>query len=185
MATTVADEVPGDLVEVGRVMGAHGVKGRVKIAPHGSVRDTVMARSRDWWLIKSPPGRPDLPEPAVPLRVLSMRIQLDVVVAQIEGIDDRDAAQALKGARIAISRAAFPVSADDEYYWVDLIGCRVANPVGVELGEVAGIEEFGAHPLLRVVGPDHAERLIPFTPQHVESVDVAQRRIVVDWNLDY
>ena len=165
--------VPADLVVVGRVAGAHGVRGWIKVVPFSDARDSVLRATTRWWL-----GR------AVH-EVLDSRPQGTAVVAQLRGTSDRDAAEALKGAEVAISRAAFPVVGADEYYWIDLIGCEVSNPAGIVLGTVTELQDYGAHPVLAVRGRDGVGRLIPFVDRHVLSVDLAGRRIVADWDLDY
>jgi 16S rRNA processing protein RimM len=99
-------------------------------------------------------------------------------------VPDRDAAEALRGARIFVARASFPTAGEDEYYWVDLLGCAVANREGVAFGTVAELIDTGAHSVLRVVEGEN-ERLIPFVGAYVDTVDLAARRIVVDWGLDF
>lgn len=168
-----AQPAPTDLVVVGRVSGAYGVRGWVKIVPFSDARDSVLRAVSAWWLGGT------LHE------VLESRPQGSSVVAQLRGVADRNAAEALKGAEVAISRAAFPTAGADEYYWIDLVGCEVVNPAGTVLGAVTELQEFGAHPVLAVRGPDGVERLIPFVDRHVLSVDLAGRRIVADWDLDY
>ena len=102
---------------------------------------------------------------------------------------DRDAAEALKGARISIPRRYFPVTDDDEFYWVDLIGLAVENEAGEAFGTIDGLMETGAHQnlLVRTEGSDGktVERLIPFVDAFVKTVDLAGRRVVVDWQSDY
>ena len=73
----------------------------------------------------------------------------------------------------------------NEFYWADLVGLAVVNRQGVKLGSVAAVEDFGAHPLLRVTDDDGAPRLIPFVAAYMDGVDVAAGRIDVDWQLDY
>jgi 16S rRNA processing protein RimM len=101
-------------------------------------------------------------------------------------VPDRTAAEALRGARVFIGRASFPTPDPDEFYWVDLIGLQVFNREGVLLGEVLGLIDNGVHSVLQVrADPAAAERLIPFVAAYVDRVDLAARRIDVDWGLDY
>lgn len=79
----------------------------------------------------------------------------------------------------------FPEPDDDEFYWVDLIGATVVNEQQETLGTVGGLIDNGAHQILRIVGEGEVERLVPFVEVYVKSVDVAGKRIVVDWGLDY
>jgi 16S rRNA processing protein RimM len=121
------------------------------------------------------------------LRVVQAREQGDGVVATVQDLDDRDAAEALKGARIFVARASFPTPDEGEFYWVDLIGLDVVNRAGQALGPVVGLIETGPHCVLRIQPADPAqpEVLVPFVQAYVDAVDLAGRRITVDWEADY
>ncbi len=134
-----------------------------------------------------------LSQPAL-LRVKSAKEQGDVIVATIDGLDDRNGAEALKGARVFVSRSAFPTpDSDDEFYWIDLIGLDVVNREGQALGTVIDLLDTGPHCVLRCSLPagetskpgDAAERLIPFVSAYIDRVSLAERLIVADWGLDY
>ena len=116
-----------------------------------------------------------------------MRDQGDAIVCTAPEIPDRDAAEAMKGVRVFVSRASFPKTDDGEFYWVDLIGLAVVNREQAALGEVVGLIDTGPHCVLRVQPADAAadERLIPFVDAYVDAVDVPGRRILVDWGLDF
>ena len=120
-----------------------------------------------------------------------VRDQGDAVVAMSPEIPDRDAAEAMKGVRVFVPRAAFPQADPDEFYWVDLIGLQVFNRDAVALGEVVGLIDTGPHCVLRVQPPAEAgapapeERLIPFVEAYVDRVDLPGRRVLVDWGLDF
>jgi 16S rRNA processing protein RimM len=136
------------------------------------------------WHLKAPDDSPvGVPLPPL-LRITQAREQGSAVVAGAQEVPDRDAAQALKGARVFVARASFPTPADDEYYWVDLIGCAVVNRDGAALGTVAGLIDTGAHSVLQVAAGD-VQRLIPFVAAYIGTVDLAARRIEVDWGLDF
>jgi 16S rRNA processing protein RimM len=175
---------PADAVEVGAVIDAYGLKGWVKVAPHAQGGSALLAAKR-WWLVK---GR----ERQSTVRITA-KVHGDSVVGQLGGVADRDAALLMRGSRIYVSRAEFPAPAADEYYWVDLMGLDVANEAGVELGKVADLIDNGAQSVLRVEYPSTGkdgkpatgERLIPFVGVFVKSVDLAAKRIVVDWEADY
>jgi 16S rRNA processing protein RimM len=144
------------------------------------------------------------------LQMTLVREQGDIVVGTAEGLDDRNAAEALKGARVFVSRSAFPTPDEGEYYWIDLIGLDVVNPQGDYLGKVADLMDTGPHSVLRclsqtpIEAPTEApgeaaadvaqdaaapaqvtERLIPFVDAYIVSVSLADKRIVADWGLDY
>ncbi len=123
------------------------------------------------------------------LPIRQAREHSDSVVAQAQGVDDRDAAEALRGARIFVPRSSFPTAAEDEYYWVDLIGLEVVNREGVALGSVRELLATGPQTTLVLSFPQEGgkegERMIPFVSAFVDRVDIAGRRIVVDWQPDY
>lgn len=180
---------PGDAVEVGRIVDAWGIKGGIKVQPFSSDPQALFS-SRRWWL--QPPATQRGATPSL-LRITAAREQGDVIVATAQEIADRNAAEALRGWRVFVSRGSFPSTGDDEYYWVDLIGLAVVNRQGEALGSVADLLDTGAHSVLRVTtvepGADgqlqERERLIPFVAAYVDAVSLAERRITVDWGLDY
>lgn len=195
MAVAADDAVswPDDAVEVGRVADAWGVKGWIKVQPYAADPAALVA-ARHWFL--KPPEGPSPVKPAntAPRRlppsldIVSARRHGDVVVAGAKEVPDRNAAEALKGARVFVSRANFPTAADDEYYWVDLIGLAVVNREGQHLGRVADLIDTGPHTVLRIVddaAPEPQERLVPFVNAYVDDVSLAERRITVDWGLDF
>src|SRR5690606_29881928 len=131
-------------------------------------------------------------EGCVAVRVAELMAHTDGLVAQIEGIDDRHAAEALKGCRIRLPRLAFPRPAARELYWVDLIGLDVVNREGEPMGVVRDLMRTGPTDVLvleyteTIDGePRSAERLIPFVDAYVDGVDKVARRITVDWQADY
>lgn len=141
--------VPEDLVVVGYVTGAYGVAGWVRVKPFSADADALLG-TRRWWL--SAPG-PALVEAASDVRdvdMLQAKSHGGDVVAQLMGVVGRDAAEALKGAQVQISRNHFPALSDDEFYWIDLIGLSVQNLRGEPLGVVSDLMDNGAHPILRV-----------------------------------
>lgn len=187
---------PGDAVEVGRVLGAWGIKGAIRVLPFAKDPQALFSSRR--WFIRPPEG-PQVTVPAKPvaypalLRITQAREQGDDVVATAQELPDRNAAEAMKGARIFVARSSFPTAGDGEYYWVDLIGLAVVNRQGEALGTVVDLLDTGAHSVLRLrrpdaaegAPPDESERLIPFVAAYVDAVDLAGRRITVDWGLDY
>ncbi|MDP1899367.1 MAG: ribosome maturation factor RimM [Rubrivivax sp.] len=185
-----APALPADAIEVGRVLGAWGVKGAIKVKPFAADPQALFSSKR--WFIQPPEtprppgGRPAPPWPGL-LRVVTAREQGDGVVATAQEIADRDAAAALKGARVFVARSSFPTPDADEFYWVDLIGLEVSNTKGEAFGPVVGLIETGPHCVLRAQPPtpDAPEVLIPFVAAYVVQVDLPGRRIVVDWEADY
>ena len=186
---------PDDAVEVASIVDAWGIKGWIKVQPYAADPQALFATKR--WFLKPHesalghrPGRAAIP---TLLHIVQAKEHGDAIVAQAQEIPDRTAAEALHGVRIFVSRSSFPTADADEYYWVDLIGLAVSNRQGEALGTVVGLLDTGAHSVLRVA-PDarpegknaqETERLIPFVAAYVDSVSLSERRIVVDWGLDY
>lgn len=166
----------GDLqpVVLGRVSGLFGVRGWVKIHSYTAPRGNILEYRE--WLLGEPGGWRSC-------RVEDGHTQGKGVVAKVEGYDDRDQAASLVGLEIAVARRELPEPAEGEYYWADLIGLRVVNSEGVELGRVDSLLETGANDVLVVQG--ERQRLIPFTGQTVLTVDLASGRVTVDWDPDF
>jgi 16S rRNA processing protein RimM len=164
---------------MGRIAAPYGVKGWVKVLPLTSEPETLLAHNK-WW-IRRRLGKQDWVEHTLE----AGRQHGATLLAQLSGLADREAAAALNGADIGIPRSALPAAAEGEIYWSDLTGLDVVNREGLILGKVVGVQDFGAHPILRVADTAGAERLIPFVDAYVDHVDVGQRRIDVDWQPDY
>ncbi len=187
--------LPDDAVEVGRILDAWGVKGWLKILPHSS-QPAALFSAKCWFLqapdVKFRPGFSAFTG-TVTIVVDEAKTHSDSVVAKIDGLDDRNNAEALRGCRIFLPRSAFPKAAKDEYYWVDLIGLNVVNRKGVALGWVRDLMATGPNSVLCVEyqavqedGSSKAdERMIPFVSAYVDSVDIAGKLITVDWQPDY
>jgi 16S rRNA processing protein RimM len=187
--------LPDDAIEVGRVLDAWGVKGWVKILPHSSDADALFS-AKSWYLqVPDAKFRPGFTAftGTVSLNVDESKIHSGAVVAKFTSLDDRNAAEALRGARIFLSRSSFPAASTDEYYWVDLIGLNVVNREGVALGCVRDLMATGPHSVLCVEYASGqqdgstltAERMIPFVSAYVDAVDLAGKCITVDWQPDY
>ena len=102
-------------------------------------------------------------------------------MARIAGVEDRDAAQALRGVRLTIARAALPEPEDaEEFYQADLIGLAAEDPTGRPLGTVAAVENYGAGDFLEIQPPQGAPLLVPFTKVVVPLIDLEGGRVVVD-----
>ena len=182
-----APALPADAVEVGRVLGAWGIKGGIKVKPFAADPQALFSSKR-WYIQPPETARPPgvkPPEPLPPLlRVVTAKEQGDGVVATAQELPDRNAAEALKGARVFVSRASFPTPDEGEFYWIDLIGLDVLNRQDVALGRVVGLIETGPHCVLRIQPSEAtaAEVLIPFVAVYVDRVDQPAKRIHVDWN---
>jgi 16S rRNA processing protein RimM len=102
------------------------------------------------------------------------------LTVKLNGIDDRDQAQALRGAPVCVPRSELPQRDERDFYRADLIGCEVVNLAGVRLGVVQHFVETPAHALMVVRGAQ--EYWVPAVPQHLRRVDLRARQVVVDWN---
>ncbi|MDX1571762.1 MAG: ribosome maturation factor RimM [Xanthomonadales bacterium] len=158
-------------VQVGKVVGIHGLQGWLKVLSFTEPREAIFGY--------------------VPLRVGEEEIERFTgkahgrgLLMKIHGRDDRNAVEALVGAPIKIHREQLPEAADGEYYHVDLIGLDVVNSANESLGRVEQVMGTGANDVLVVAGD--RRRLIPFTIGHtVVDVDLDAGCIVVDWQTDW
>jgi 16S rRNA processing protein RimM len=196
--------LPADAIEIGRITDAWGIKGWFKVLPHSASPEALFS-SKAWFLL--PPDRPLKPkrsavtapaavsqthwtEPLL-LTVKEVKNHSDTVVACAHGMDDRNAAESLRGARIFVPRSSFPAAADGEYYWVDLLGLQVVNREGLDLGQVRDLMSTGPQTVLVIEAAPEAEggksieRMIPFVSAFVDGVDLPGKRITVDWQPDY
>ncbi|HEY8027199.1 MAG TPA: ribosome maturation factor RimM [Burkholderiaceae bacterium] len=177
--------IPSDLVVVGYVAGAYGLQGWIRIRPYSAEADALL-HAKTWWL-----GNPDAPAELRDVDMMHAKQHSGDVVAQLVGVAGREAAEALRGTVVQISRKHFPSLADDEFYWVDLIGLEVVDLQDQPIGVVESLMDNGAHPILRVAfaSPEDPSRqqetLIPFVDQYVKTVDRSARKIVADWSADY
>lgn len=162
-------------VTVGRLGAPYGVRGWLRIHSYTSPRENIL-RYSPWWVRMGGGWRP--------IVVRDGRTHGKGLVAAIEGVEDREAARALVGAEIAVERSVFDPPEPGQYYWTDLIGLRVENRAGVDLGVVDHLIDAGEHDVLVLKGA--RERMIPFVTGHtVLEVDLEEGRLVVDWEPDY
>ena len=188
-------KLPDDAIEVGRILDAWGVKGWLKVLPHSNDPEALL--SAETWYLQAPDAkfRPgfSLFSGTVSLKVDESKIHSGSVVAKFAGFDDRTPAEALRGARIFLSRSSFPAASSDEYYWVDLIGLNVVNREGIALGCVRDLMTTGPQSVLCIEYTSTqedgssavAERMIPFVAAYVDKVNIAGKCITVDWQPDY
>ena len=181
-----AAELPADAIEVGRIADAWGVKGWFKVLPH-SADPQALFSSKRWYLQPSERGAKTF-SGTVLLRVREAKEHSDTVVARADEVEDRAAAESLRGARVFVPRSSFPTADKDEYYWVDLLGLDVVNREGVALGKVKDLMSTGPQTVLVLEYEQEGkpqERMLPFVSAYVDGVDLPGRRITVDWQPDY
>ena len=164
------------MITVGRLHGAFGVRGEVKLE---SFTDPAHAIGHyQPWTLRDARGSERVCDG------IRVRVGVKGLIATISGIDDRDAADVLRGTDVLVPRSALPPPGTGEYYWVDLEGLRVVNAEGVVFGTVSHLFSTGANDVLVVQG--ERERMIPFlTPDYVKSVDFDTGLVTVDWDADF
>lgn len=154
---------------MGHIAGAHGLRGEVLVKSYAQAPEDIGAYGP---LTEEKTGRE--------LEVKVLRVTPKGVVARIAGITDRNAAEALKGARLMVDRERLPEPEEDEYYHADLIGLHAVNAAGVAIGRVVGVPNFGAGDLLEIaLAGSQKTVLVPFTTAFVPEVDFAGGRMVV------
>jgi 16S rRNA processing protein RimM len=156
-------------VLMGIITGAHGVKGLVRVKSFTAVPEAIAT----YGPLEDERGA----------QRLSLELKgavRGVLIARVDGVDDRNAAERLKGTRLYLSRARLPPPGEEEYYHADLVGLSVALRDGGELGRVRAVRDFGAGDNLEVERADGSTLLVPFTEGVVPVVDVAGGRLVVD-----
>jgi 16S rRNA processing protein RimM len=179
-------ELPPDAIEVGRIADAWGIKGWFKVLPHSASPEALFSSKR-WYLLPAEKGAKTFSGTML-LRVREAKEHSGTVVASAHDVDERSAAEALRGARIFIPRSSFPTAGDDEFYWVDLIGLEVVNREAQVLGQVKELISTGPQTVLVIEYSEDGkvlERMIPFVSVYVDSVDLPGKRITVDWQADY
>jgi 16S rRNA processing protein RimM len=165
------------MVIMGRVAGAQGIQGWIKVQPY-TAEPGSLTEYRSWWLGNETQGWRELD-------VLKSNLHGGrVVIAQLMGCHDRNTAETYKGQLIAIPRNRMPQPDEGEYYWSDLIGLEVRNLDDERLGVVDNLQDTGANQVLCVAGMK-GEILIPFIESAIKQVDLAGKVIRVDWQTDY
>ena len=160
---------PDGRVCVGRISGAHGIQGWVRITSYTDEPRSVAAYG---------PLSDEKGERMFELEF--MRMAKAQVIARIPGVTDRNAAEALRGVRLFVPRTALPAPDPDEFYFEDLTGLAVETTDGAPLGQVVSVQDFGTGPLLEVGDASNATILIPFTHEVVPVVDLAAGRVEID-----
>jgi 16S rRNA processing protein RimM len=160
---------------LGRVIGAHGLRGELRVRLLDETDNNLCAGASVW--LAREEGDPKAVEARV--RAVGSGRRGEARLA-LEGVESRDAAEALRGRLVVAQVEALAALPEGEYYQYELIGCRVERVDGREVGVVAGIWDTGAAPVLVVVDEARREHLIPAASEILREVDVAARRIVVD-----
>ncbi|MDE3114999.1 MAG: ribosome maturation factor RimM [Pseudomonadota bacterium] len=159
--------MPADIL-LGVVIGAHGLKGEVRVKTFTETPDRLCA----YGPLHGKDGRV--------FTVTAARVTApDGAVVRLDGVGDRTGAEALKGLQLFVARAALPKTEAEEFYHADLVGLRAEDGEGRLIGHVRGIHNFGAGDVLDIEKPDGSEALLPFTRDFVPVVDVKSGRITI------
>ena len=156
-----------DLIQVGRVAGAFGVRGEVRITSF-TAEPLALVDYKD---LKREDGSPGL-------TLTSGRAAKGGIVARAREVETREQAEALRGLKLYIPRAALPEPDEDEFYVTDLVGLAVETPDGEPLGRVKSVQDFGAGDLLEIQPPEGASWYLPFTREAVPEVRLGEGRVV-------
>ncbi|MDH0141924.1 ribosome maturation factor RimM [Aquipseudomonas alcaligenes] len=169
-----------DLIVLGKITSVHGVRGEVKIYSFTDPIDNLLGYPA--WTLKRD-GE------VKQVELVSGRLQGKILVAKLRGLDDREVARTFAGFDICVPRALLPDLDDGEYYWHQLEGLKVIDLQGQLLGRLDHLLETGSNDVM-VVKPcpgslDDRERLLPYTEQCVQKVDLAAGEMRVDWDADF
>jgi 16S rRNA processing protein RimM len=166
----VAVERPRDRrILLGRIADAHGIRGEVLIHSYADVPEDIGA----YGPLTDTAGKRTF-------EIESARPTAKGVVARLEGVGDRNAAEALKGTELYVDRGRLPAAAEGEFYHADLIGLAAVDPEGNTIGTIVAVPNFGAGDLIevRLAGSTRTE-LVPFSEAAVPSIDIEAGRAVI------
>jgi 16S rRNA processing protein RimM len=156
------------LLEVGRVAGAFGVRGEVRLT---TFTEDPLALLRYRVLLREDGG------PA--LTLTSGRAAKGSLVGRAKEVETREQAEALRGMRLYVPRDILPEPEEDEFYLADLIGLEARAPDGATVGRIRAVENFGAGDLLEIAPPDGPSWWLPFTREAAPEVRIADGFITV------
>jgi 16S rRNA processing protein RimM len=166
-----AERTASDLLAIGRVARAHGLKGELRIEPFYDASD-ALGQVDELWLSQ----RPETPDGALKHGIEWARPVPKAYLVKLEGVSERNGADALRGATVWVARSALPESDEAEYYLVDLIGAKVSGPEG----EIGTVTEIATHPsidALVIKTPDGRTLEQPLAPAFIARVSVAEKLV--------
>ena len=167
----------GEIIVVGKLGSPYGVRGWLHVKSF-TAPPANLSSYQPWYLRR---GKGEWRAAALDV----CRAHKSGFVAKFVDLDDRDAAAELTGMEIGVPRSVLPPVEADEFYWRDLHGAAVVGLDGVELGDVKGFLETGAHDVMAVGQKGRKDILIPFVAQYIVQVDLDARRVTVDWQADW
>ena len=173
---TARPPTPQKMILLGRLLGAFGVRGQIKIESWTEPREAIFRYQP--WTLRDAAG--------VERELSGARGKASGkhLVATLPGVEDRDQVEAMRGLEIFVPRSALPPPSAGEFYWVDLEGLRVVNVDGTDFGTVSHLFNNGANDVL--VARGERERMIPFVqPDFITAVDFDAGLVRVDWDADF
>ncbi|WP_028113985.1 MULTISPECIES: ribosome maturation factor RimM [Ferrimonas] len=171
-----------ELMLVGRLGAPHGIRGWLKITSFTDDKEGIFEYRP--WLINHGGQQQEV-------KVVDWRRQNNGLIVRLEGIEDRDAAALYTNNDVSIFAHQLAELPEDEFYWRDLIGCKVVNQQGYDMGTVSGILETGANDVLEIKANakdafGKRERMVPFVPeQFIIEVNTSEKHITVDWDPNF
>lgn len=156
---------------LGVVIGAHGVRGLVRVKSFTQEPQAVAAY-----------GPVETKDGGQRFRIEAAGMAKDAVICKLEGVSDRDKAEAMRGAELYVDRARLPeTDEEDGFYYADLIGLQAVGLDGHVYGRVVGVENFGASDLIEIERPEGGPTvLVPFTDENAPSVEIEAGRLILD-----
>jgi len=154
---------------IGEISGAHGIRGDVLVRAYTGTPDAIASYG---------PLTDESGKRSFSLRVV--RVTPKGIVARINGVEDRNAAEPLRGIKLYVTRDRLPEPEGAEYYYADLIGLDAVSEDGSALGKIVSVQNFGAGDLLELKPSDgSATEFIPFEDQYVPKIDLPSHTIVI------
>lgn len=163
--------MPHDIL-VGRITGPHGLGGEVKV--QSFTQDPLSIGKYGPLSARMTAGGADRS-----LMVARVKNAKDHLIVRFAGVDDRNGAEALKGAELFVARAQLPAAGEGEFYLADLEGLRVRDGAAREIGRIQSIADFGGGPILVIATPEGGEMMLPFADDFVSEINVAGGFVVV------
>jgi 16S rRNA processing protein RimM len=156
---------------LGVIIGAHGVRGLVRVKAFTQDPQAVAAY-----------GPVETKDGTRRFRIETAGMAKDAVICKLEGVGDRDKAEAMRGTELYVDRARLPeVDEEEGFYHADLVGLQAVGADGRDYGRVVGVENFGAGDLLEIARPEGGPTvLVPFTDENVPIVEIEAGRLILD-----
>lgn len=159
----------GKLVKIGKIISAHGVRGLVKIKSYAESPSNISAYGEIY----------DHSENKILLEIKSSN--KDILIARIENIDSREAAEQISKTDLYVNRHSLPELEDDDFYIEDLVGMKVITDSNQHIGNVVAVQNFGAGDILKISFlKDGKSEHIPFTKKHFPDIDLHQKTIKIN-----